>query len=448
MRTWILNYWYGMTSSFWFIPSVMVLGAIGLWFAMHVVDSSLIHETVHFWWVYSGGLDGARSLLSSIAGSTITVAGTIFSITIVVLSFASRQFGSRILRRFIGDRGNQVVLGTFLATFIFCLLLLASLRGIGSSESVPQAGVMLALVMAAASIGVLIYFIHHIAVSIQSDSVINSVTGELKKTMDRVFPEKIEISHNNQGQVMEEPAIPEDFEQQADFIRAQGYGYLQVINLDKLIKIAINKDLIIHLQYRAGDFLHKGMKLAVVSPKERLNNEIKTDMSRAFIQGSEETSVQDLKYSFDRLVQIAVSALSPSYNDPFTAITCLDWMGMALCELAGRKIPSPNHYDSQGKIRVIEKPVTFSYFIDSAFNKLHHTIQEHTDVLIYLFEKIALIADCTYREEDRRRLLNHANELRRISNEKLSGGDLLRIEERYQSLIRTLVSAHIDSTAD
>jgi uncharacterized membrane protein len=443
MRTRIFSFWYALISSFWFVPSVIVLLSIGLWYSMHLVDSSVIHESIQFWWVYSGGLDGARSLLSAIASSTITVAGTIFSITVVVLSFASRQFGSRILRRFINDRGNQIVLGIFLATFIYCLLLLASLRGIGSAGSVPQAGIMLALMMAAASIGVLIYFIHHIAVSIQSDNVVNSVTGELMRTIEKVYPEEIEKGPEKQEEVKEEPAIPEGFAQQADFIYAQKSGYLQAISLEDLTILAIKKDLIIQIQHRPGYFFTRGEKLAAAGPRERLNTEIRKDIQKTFILGGEQTSAQDIGYSLDRLVQITVSALSPSYNDPFTAITCLDWLGSALCDLAGRKIPSPNHFDNQGKIRVIEKPITFPQFLDMAFNKLHHAIQEHTDVLVHLLDKMILIAKCTYRKEDRQRLIYHANELRRISHEKLSGASLQRVDEHYQSLNRALVSSHL-----
>lgn len=73
-------------------------------------------------WVYTGGPNGARALLSTVAGSTISVAGTVFSIVIVAFTLTSSQFGPRQLINFMRDTGNKVVLGTFAATFLYCLL--------------------------------------------------------------------------------------------------------------------------------------------------------------------------------------------------------------------------------------------------------------------------------------------------------------------------------------
>jgi uncharacterized membrane protein len=441
MKTSIVSFWYKLVSNFWFTPSFMVAGAACLWLISNLIDSNLLNLDIQLWWVYTGGLDGARSLLSAIAGSAIAVAATIFSITIVVLSFASRQFGSRLLRSFINDKGNQVVLGTFLATFFYCLLMLSSLRGSGTVGSVPPVGVMLALLMAAGSIGVLIYYIHHIAVSIQSSHIINAVAVEMINTIDRVFPQKIKEDSGGQ-ELKEEPAVPDDFQERAGYIYARKSGYVQVINIDTLLDVAVNNDMIIHALYRTGDFVNQDAELAAISPGERLNEEIENRVRRAFALGLERTPVQDIGYSIDRLVQIMVIALSPSYNDPFTAITCLDWMAVALCDLANRKIPTPNHFDGDGKIRVLEQPLSFPSFLDIALDKLHHNIQAHRDVLVHLLQKMALIARCTHREEDRRRLLYHAYEFKHMSEDRLTGGGLKQINEHYDLLVAAITQTH------
>ena len=123
--------WDTLRSSYWFTPALMLLGGGALAFALVALDQKIENDSVRgLWWIFGGGAEGARSLLSTVAGSVITVAGTTFSITIAVLSLTSSQFGPRLLRGFLRDTGNQVVLGTFLATFLYCLLVLRTVRSV------------------------------------------------------------------------------------------------------------------------------------------------------------------------------------------------------------------------------------------------------------------------------------------------------------------------------
>jgi uncharacterized membrane protein len=183
--------WDSLHSSYWFIPTLMAAISIILAWAMLTVDRT--GGTPNWWWIYTGGTDGARSLLSSVAGSMVSVVATAFSITIVALQLASSNFGPRLLRNFMQDTGNQIVLGTFIATFIYCLLVLRTIHGEGDGYSffVPQLSVTVGTVLAIASMGVLIYFIHHASTIIQASHVITQVSGDLDKTIDRLFPEKI-----------------------------------------------------------------------------------------------------------------------------------------------------------------------------------------------------------------------------------------------------------------
>jgi len=165
--------------------------------------------TPNWWWIYTGGTDGARSLLSSVAGSMVSVVATAFSITMVALPLASSNFGPRLLRNFMQDTGNQIAIGTFIATFIYCLLVLRTIHGEGDGYSffVPHLWVTVGTVLAIASMGVLIYFIHHASTIIQASHVITQVSDDLDKTIDRRFPEKIGHSAaKNPWQVGEIPA--------------------------------------------------------------------------------------------------------------------------------------------------------------------------------------------------------------------------------------------------
>ena len=152
--------------------------------------------TPNWWWIYTGGTDAARSLLSSVAGSMVSVVATAFSITIVALQLASSNFGPRLLRNFMQDTGNQIVLGTFIATFIYCFLVLQTIHGKGDGYSffVPHLSVTVGTVLAIPSMGVLIYFIHHASTIIQASHVITQVSDDLANTIDRLFPEQIEHS--------------------------------------------------------------------------------------------------------------------------------------------------------------------------------------------------------------------------------------------------------------
>ena len=170
-----------VTSSFWFVPTTMTVVAAGSAIGMIEVDRTWLGPGVRIGWLYSGGAEGARSLLSTVAGSVITVAGVVFSITISTLTQASSQFGPRLLRNFMRDTSNQIVLGTFVATFLYCLLVLRTIHGkIDDGASfVPQLSVTVAVGLAVASIAVLIYFIHHVSLSLQAPNVIAAARGDL-----------------------------------------------------------------------------------------------------------------------------------------------------------------------------------------------------------------------------------------------------------------------------
>jgi uncharacterized membrane protein len=170
----------------------MAIAAVFLSLGVPYLDEIFSPQAIHsFPWLSNMGPEGAMTLLSTIAGFMITIAGVMFSITIVVLTLASAQFGPRLLGNFLRDRGNQVVLGTFVATVLYCLLVLRTIHVNSPGEYTPYWGTLVGLVLAVCSLGMLIYFMHHIAVSIQAPNLITVVYGELEKAMTRLFPERM-----------------------------------------------------------------------------------------------------------------------------------------------------------------------------------------------------------------------------------------------------------------
>ncbi|MEW5856320.1 MAG: DUF2254 domain-containing protein [Cyanobacteriota bacterium] len=431
--------WDSLHSSYWFVPTLMVIIAISLAFGMLSLDRAGKSGPLEsLGWIYTGGPDGARTLLSSVAGSMITVAGTAFSITIVALTLASSQFGPRLMRNFMQDTGNQVVLGTFIGTFIYCLLILRTVRGDNYNVFVPQISVTLGMVLALASIGVLIYFIHHVSTSMQASHIIRDVGRDLDNAIDRLFPQKIGQGKSvpKQRSVAE---IPAGFDKEATPLLAKESGYLQAIDEERLMKIATSKDLLLRLKYRPGKFIVEGSELVMIWPGERVNKKLTQHLNQIFIFGEQRTEQQDVEFPINQLVEIASRAISPGINDPFTAIQCINQLSAGLCRLAERDFPSPYRYDNDNNLRAIANPVTFAELIDTAFNQIRQYSKSDVAVRMRLLEAIALIATHTHHQKDRAALLRHAQMIERSSREEVSEElDRKDIEERYLAAVKAL----------
>jgi uncharacterized membrane protein len=394
---------------------------------------------------YPSKPEGARALLSTVAGSMITVAGVVFSITMVALTLASSQFGPRLLVNFLRDRGNQVVLGTFISTFVYCLLVLRTIRSGEDTSFVPQLAVTFALIMTIASIIVLIYFIHHASTSIQASHVIATVNSDLRKSLNRLFPEKIdreEFDKWSDLRILSD--IPSNFDKESVALTAPQSGYLQAIDLNGLINIATATQIIIRLELRAGNYVLELGKLASLWPREKINQELINKIIETFIIGNDRTYEQDPEFAFDQLVEIAIRALSPGINDPITAIMCIDRIASALSQLAQRKFPSPYVYNKNDKLCVISTPITFSDITNAAFNQIRQYGRSSAAVTIHLLEVIGEIAAYVKRDEDRETLIRHADMIMRGSEDGLPEQlDRRDVKARYQIAIQALSNKEV-----
>lgn len=432
--------WDSLHSSYWFVPTIMAILAIALAFGMLALDRAGYYGPIEKWgWIYTGGAEGARAVLSSVAGSVITVAGTAFSITIVALQLAASNFGPRLLRNFMQDTGNQIVLGTFIGTFIYCLLVLRTVRGEGDdfNQFVPQLAVTVGFLVALVSIGTLIYFIHHASTIIQAAHVISEVSSDLDDATDRLFPEKIGRSASQSNQQVVE--IPTDFDFVACPIKAKSSGYLQIVDDKQLMQLACQHNLLIRLEYRPGEFVVKGNNLVMVYPGKDVNPKLTGQIDDAFILGKERTEQQDIEFPINQLVEVALRAISPAVNDPFTAIRCIDRLSAGLSRLAQREFPSPYRYDKNDKLRVIAQRVTFAQLTDAAFNQIRQYGKSDTAVSIRLLEAIATVARYTRTQKDRVALRRHADMIKHDSQEGASQEfDRKDIEQQYQAAVRLL----------
>jgi uncharacterized membrane protein len=430
--------WDSLHSSYWFIPMLMAIGAVILAFSMISLDrTGKAGPIEQLGWVYAGGPDGARAVLSAVAGSMATVTATAFSITIVALQLAASNFGPRLLRNFMQDTGNQLVLGTFIATFIYCLLVLRSIHGEDYNLFVPQLSITIGIVLAVTSIGVLIYFIHHASTIIQASHVITGVSHDFNQAIDRLFPEEIGQDISEFQRPIGE--IPKHFESEASTIQVTDAGYLQVIDDDTLMKLASQHELLIRLQTRPGQFLVKGQELVKVYPRERVDRSLADRIRKAFILGRERTEQQDIEFPINQLVEIALRAISPAVNDPFTAIRCIDRLSAGLSSLAQRQFPSPYRYDQAQHLRVIAQVMTFEQLIDQAFSPIRQYAQSDSAVTIRLLVAITRIAEANHFASYQFVLRRHTEMILRGSHEGLSEEyDRQAVEKWHDTAIQAI----------
>jgi uncharacterized membrane protein len=425
--------WFRLRESYWFAPAVMAAASILLATLTIEIDRRVTAPGLGGrMWVYTGGPEGARAVLAALAGSTITVTALVFSITIVALSFASSQLGPRLLVSFRRDTGNQVVLGTFVATFLYCLLVLRTVRSGPDGQFVPNLSVTVAVVLAILSLGVLVYFIHHVAVGIQADAVIATVSRDLDHAIDDLFPEKL-------GQESAAPSHAPDppLDDAADVspVAPPGTGYIRAIDGDQLMDLAVERDLRMTLLHRPGHFVTRDMPLAEVWPAERVDDDVARSIAGTVIVGDRRTLEQDVEFAVDQLVEVALRALSPGINDAFTALTCVDRLGAALGRLAGRAIPSRYRYDDKGVLRIITGEVTFAGVVDAAFDQIRQASRGNVAVTVRLLEALRIVLQSVRRLEDREPLLHQAAMIWRGAEAAVTEpGDRAAIEDRYQRL--------------
>jgi uncharacterized membrane protein len=446
MKVKLQKLWDSLHSSYWFVPTIMAILAVALAFSMLMLDRIGRVGPLEKWgWIYTGGPDGARGLLSAVVSSMVSVTATAFSIAIVALQLASSNFGPRLLRTFMQDTGNQIVLGTFISTFVYCLLVLRTVRGEDYDIFVPQISITVGIVLALISIGVLIYFIDHASTIIQASHVISEVSTDLDGAIERLFPEK--IGHSTSEPKHQIGEIPASFDSQAYPIGATGSGYLQIIDEAELMKLARKHNLLLRVKLRPGKFAIQGSELVMAWPGERVNEKLAEQIENTFILGNERNEQQDIEFPINELVEIALRALSPGINDPFTAIRCIDRLSAGLSRLAQRDFPSPYRYDENDNLRVIANPVTFTELTDAAFNQIRRYGQSDVAVTIRLLDAIARIAPHTRSKKDRAALLRHAQMIAKRCCKQIDRGsceevgeecDRACIEERYQTVLKAL----------
>ncbi|HEV3230647.1 MAG TPA: DUF2254 domain-containing protein [Candidatus Dormibacteraeota bacterium] len=433
-----------LRTNLWLVPSALMAAVLALFVATYLLDRAVYAGRLALpAWINTGGADSGRQVLGTIAAAVITVVGVVFSIVILALQLASTQFGPRMLRNFVRDLGTQVTLGIFVATFVFSVVTLGSISSGGRRpDFVPHFSISVALALLVLDLIVLIYFIHHVAVTIQLNEVVAGIGRDLVRAVD-------EQSEDSRGA---DPADPGDSDDPADWTLLEGAdvparrsGYLQAISHESLVRIAARAGAAIELLHRPGHFLVEGRPLARVLPASAAPA-VTAALERAHVTGRQRTLTQDPVFAIDQLVEIAIRALSPAVNDTYTAIACIDWLTAGLCHFSGRVFFSRVHRDAQGFPRVVQPGLSYARVVNGAFDKVRQAGRGMPAVAIRQLASLARIMEYTVTAEQREVLLRQADMIRRGCEETVpEPEDLLDVRRRHQDVVAA--AARMDSGA-
>lgn len=382
--------------TFWLIPAAMVVaGVLAAMGFVQIDRAGLLPETVlRSRWLYDGGGTGARTLLGAVASSTIGVAGTVFSITIAALSLAAGQMGPRLLRNFTRDRGNQITLGSFLGTFSYALMVLRSVRTQDEVAFVPHLSLSVSILLAFVCVATLVFFVGHMASRINVDTVIELVSEEVRAAIDRLTTEEVQPARP-----------PNEIWLNADSVLDDRYGYLQQLDGDGLADWAHEHSTSIRLLVRPGDYVFPGAPIALMMPAVEGGQDAIRD---ATALGPRRGSPQDVEFAVRQLVEVAVRALSPGINDPHTAMSVLDRLGAALCDIVPRNLRS-GVYLRESRPALVIANTDYDGLIDAMVNMIRQNAVKSTAVLIRMLDVLTAVVSCEKNAGRVKALQRHAD---------------------------------------
>lgn len=400
-------------SAFGFLPAVAVVVALLLGVLMVELDrEGTIADVLPI--VFPGGPDGARELLSSVITAMITLTALVFSITVVVLQLTSSQYSPRVLRSFAEDRINQATLAVFVATFVYAMTVLRSVRGDNGEgeEFVPQAALTLTYLLVVVSVAMFVSYIQHTATSIRASRIVSRLGGEGRALVERRHP----AGGRPTAPVPDTPVLAT--------LPATRPGVVVALDEDGLVALARRCGVLLELAAPVGDFVPEGATLFRVreAPGSRRTatpgvDEVDGEVSVA----TDRTLQQDTRFAFRQLVDIAERSLSPSLNDATTAIEALDECHDLLRRLAQRSLPPRVLTDDAGIVRLVVDHGGLDPFLAITVDEVVPWAAQHARVLERLrtmLEDLETVAQPQHRPLVSRRLARVVAAARRLADEQ------------------------------
>jgi uncharacterized membrane protein len=392
--------WSNLRSSFWFTPSLIVVVSMAFAVALIETDSAGSDRWLAQWpRLFGVGPVGARDMLSTLAGSMMSIMGVTFSMTLVALALASSQNTSRILSNFMRSRVTQITLGIFAGIFAYCLIVLRTIRS-GDVEFVPSLAVFFAFVLALGSIGVLVFFIHHIASSIQASSIIASITQDTIASIERLFPERLGHGPDDEDQDQVRQSLAE---MTWHAVPAEMNGYLQSVDNDALLRLARDRQTVVRMERGIGAFVVQNTALASLALEDPPDQETIAALNACYSISRHRTIEQDPAFGIRQIVDMALKALSPGVNDTSTAVMSVDYLTAILAQLASRKFPASHRYEGD-ELRVITVAPTFEDLLAEAFDQIRGSAIGNAGIMVRMLGDLETLAGLTTSPRRRRAL--------------------------------------------
>ena len=420
------------------MPSLMVAGSIAVALVLIEVDSAGSDRWLRQWpRLFGVGAEGARQMLSTLAGSMMTVMGITFSMTLLALVLASSQYTSRILRNFMRSRITQFTLGTFAGIFAYCLIVLRTIRGSGGiDEFVPSLAVFFAFVMSLGGVGVLIYFIHHIASSIQASSIIASVAQETNASIERLLPDKQDQAPNEiegWGQGLESLDERDWYP-----VPASKSGYIQSVDNDALLRLSGDSRTIVRMEHGIGAFVVQDTALVSLALTYPPDQQTIDAFNAAYSIGRHRTVEQDPAFGIRQIVDIAIKALSPGVNDTSTAVMCVDYLTSIMARLVGRQFPPAHRYEGE-TLRVVAIRPSFEGLLADAFDQIRANAEVNVAILASMLGALDTIGSLTVRPSYLQALEEQLQCIAELADRCIkSSHDHARLERRLSEVRETL----------
>lgn len=400
----ILQWIDNIKSSYWFWPSTAAISSILLSaFTLYLDDAFSFEWSQWIPQLYQARPEGARAFLSTVAGSIITVTGVILSLTILTVSTASTTYSPRLLPNFMKNKSIQLALATFTATFIYCLMILRNVfsermgsdGAVASEAFVPQLSLFIAFLLTMLCVMVLIGFFHQVPQSIRLTNIVYDIGERLARKIDLSFARKGEVSRPPSFDSNEDLNLYRLSKEKSLQVCSTKAGYLQTLDVDKLIGIASKEELRIQLTVRPGDFIVVDQTLCLLDRPRSEPSAVMERIYDSFVIGAYRTETQDFMFLVDQLIEVAVKALSPGVNDPHTATAAISWIKNAVVKLDQKQFPTQLCCAANGELRLITEDSGLVRIVSEIFDKLNPYVAQDTIASKYLLDTYISLYDCT-----------------------------------------------------
>jgi uncharacterized membrane protein len=434
LSVWWWELAYRIGPNLWVVPLVMSVASIALfnltrWMDRHMAESIALPRLLS---VETTG--DVAIVLTALLGAVATALALVFSTTILTFSIASSQLGPRLIRRFMRDMVTQVTLGAFMATLIFLVLTLASVRT-GRADGLPQVSAATGVLLSLGCFGMLVLYVHRVASTIQAPSVVAGVVGDLHRVLGELDTYLHEVPREHDQERV--AAVVEQGRVEGAELRAVRTGYVELVDHPRMLDAAERGQVVILLERRPGQFVVEDQVIARVLPADGAEA-VRRVVAEAVEIGPARTLRQDLEFAVAQVVEIALRALSPAVNDTFTGVTCIDWLGAAMVQLGRHPGLSGGMCSDRGELRLVVPSLRYERVMKAAFDQIRQAGDDNMAVLIRLLDAFTSMA-ATVRSEHLGTLRTHADlVLDTARNGSFVQGDMVDLEQRHADAVAAI----------